>query len=49
MTFTFRVYYEDDSFIDYGKVRFKMIHAKDKYKALKVFKDKFGINPLYAV
>lgn len=52
MTFTFRVYYvyyEDDSFMNYGEVRFKTIRAKDKYKALKVFKDKFGINPLYAV
>ena len=26
MTFTFRVYYEDDSLLNYGKKRFKMVH-----------------------
>ena len=49
MTFTFRVYYEDDSLLNYGKKRSKMVRAKNKEQALDRFKEKFGINPLYAV
>ena len=49
MTFTFKVYYEDDSILNYGKKRFKMVRAMDKYHALVIFKEKYGINPLYAV
>ena len=49
MTFTFRVYYEDDSLLNYGKKQFKMVRARDKYQALVRFKEKYGINPLYAV
>ena len=49
MTFTFRVYYEDDSFQNHGKKRFKMVRARDKYQALVRFKEKYGITPLYAV
>ena len=49
MTFTFRVYYEDDSLLNYGKKQFKMVRARDKYHALVRFKEKYGINPLYAV
>ena len=49
MTFTFRVYYEDDSLRNYGKKRSKLVRAKDKEQALDRFREKFGINPLYAV
>ena len=49
MTFTFRVYYKDDSLWKYGNERFKMVRARDKYQALVRFKEKYGINPLYAV
>lgn len=49
MTFTFRVYYEDDSLHSYGKKRSKLVRAKNKEKALERFKEKFGIAPLYAV
>ena len=48
MTFTFRVYYEDDSLVNYGKERSKLIRAKNKEKALKRFKEKYDIIPLYA-
>ena len=48
MTFTFRVYYEDDSLRYYGKERSKLIRAKNKEQAMNRFKKKFGINPLYA-
>ena len=49
MTFTFRVYYEDDSLLNYGKKRSKLVRAKNKEQALERFKEKYGINPLYAV
>ena len=49
MTFTFRVYYEDDSLLNYGKERSKLVRAKSKEQAMNRFKEKFGINPLYAV
>ena len=49
MTFTFRVYYEDDGLYNYGKKRSKLVRAKNKEQALDRFKEKFGINPLYAV
>ena len=49
MTFTFRVYYEDDSMFSYGKKRSKLVRAKNKEKALKRFKEKYDIIPLYAV
>lgn len=49
MTFTFRVYYEDDSSFSYGKERSKLVRAKNKEQALDRFKEKFGISPLYAV
>ena len=49
MTFTFRVYYEDDSLMNYGKKRSKLVRAKNKEQALERFKEKFGIIPLYAV
>ena len=49
MTFTFRVYYEDDSLMNYGKKRSKLVRAKNKEQALDRFREKFGIIPLYAV
>ena len=49
MTFTFRVYYEDDSLYSYGKKRSKLVRAKNKELALDRFKEKYGIAPLYAV
>ena len=49
MTFTFRVYYEDDSLMNYGKKRSKLVRAKNKEQALDRFKEKYGIAPLYAV
>ena len=48
MTFTFKVYYEDDSIYNYGKVKNKLVRAKNKEQALDRFKEKFGIEPLYA-
>ena len=49
MTFTFRVYYEDDSLQNYGEERSKLVRAKNKEQATKRFKEKYGIDPLYAV
>ena len=49
MTFTFRVYYEDDCLHSYGKKRSKLVRAKSKEQAMERFREKFGINPLYAV
>lgn len=49
MTFTFRVFYEDDSRYNYGKERSKLVRAKNKEQALERFKKKYGIDPLYAV
>ena len=49
MTFTFRVYYEDDCLYSYGKKRSKLVRAKNKEQALERFKEKYGINPLCAV
>ena len=48
MTFTYRVYYEDDSLRNYGKKRSKLVRAKNKERALEKFKEKYGIIPLYA-
>ena len=49
MTFTFRVYYNDDSILNYLKERSKLVRAKNKEQAMERFKEKYGINPLYAV
>lgn len=49
MTFTFRVYYEDDSLHNYGKKRSKLVRAKSKEQALDRFRERYGITPLYAV
>ena len=49
MTFTFRVYYEDDSLLYYGKERSKLVRAKNEEQAMERFKEKYGIEPLDAV
>lgn len=49
MTFTFRVYYDDDSLMNYGKKRSKLVRVKNKERALDWFREKYGITPLYAV
>lgn len=49
MTFTFKVFYEDDCLHSYGKKKSKLIRAKNKEQALKRFQEKYGIKPLYAV
>jgi hypothetical protein len=49
MTFTFRVYYEDDSLLNYGKERSKLVRAKSREQAMERFKEKYVIDPLYAV
>ena len=48
MTFTFKVYYEDDSIHNYAEVRYKMVSAKNREQAMKRFKEKFGVEPIYA-
>ena len=49
MTFTFRVYYEDDSLHFYGKKCSKMVRAKNKEQAMELFLEKYGVKPMYAV
>ena len=34
MTFTFKVYYEDDSLLNYSKERSKLVRAKNKEQAM---------------
>lgn len=48
MMFTFKVFYEDDCLLSYGKKKSKLIRAKNKEQALKRFQEKYGIKPLYA-
>ena len=48
MTFTFKVQYEDDSIYNYGEVRYKLVRAKNREQAMKRFKEKFGVEPIYA-
>lgn len=48
MTFTYRVFYEDDSLWDYGKVKSKLVRARTAEKAMKKFHVKYGVEPLYA-
>lgn len=49
MTFQFKVYYEDDSLLNYGKERNKLVRAKNKEQAMERFREKYGIDPLYVV
>jgi hypothetical protein len=46
MTFTYRVFYEDDSLRNYGKIRSKLIRAKSREKAMQRFREKYGLEPL---
>lgn len=46
MTFTYRVFYEDDSVYSYGKIRSRLIRARSKEKAAQRFREKYGIEPL---
>lgn len=48
MTFTYRVFYEDDSLRSYGKVRSRLVRAKSPAKAMEKFREKYGVEPLYA-
>ena len=48
MTFTYRVFYEDDSLYSYGKIRSKLVRARSPKQAMERFKEKYGIEPLEA-
>ena len=48
MTFTYRVFYEDDSLYSYGKIRSKLVRARSPRQAMERFKEKYGIEPLEA-
>jgi hypothetical protein len=48
MTFTYRVFYEDDSLYRYGKIKSKLVRAKSPEKAMQRFREKYGIEPLEA-
>ena len=48
MTFTYRVYYRDDSMWNYGKLRCKLVHARSKQQAMDKFYQRFRIKPLRA-
>ena len=46
MTFTYRVYYEDDSLWFYGKIRSVLVRAKSPKQAMERFQKLYGIKPL---
>ena len=48
MTFTYRVFYEDDSLHSFGKIKSKLVRAKSPEQAMKRFYEKYGIKPLEA-
>ena len=48
MTFTFKVYYEDDSIYNYGELRYKLVRAKNREQAIRRFKEKFCVEPIYS-
>ena len=48
MTFTFKVYYVDDPIYSYLEERYKLVRAKNREQAMKRFKEKFGVEPIYA-
>lgn len=48
MTYTYRVFYEDDSRWNYGKILSKLVRAKSPKKAMDKFRQKYGVIPLYA-
>ena len=45
MTFTYRVYYEDDSIYSYGKIKSKLVRARSPEQAMERFRQKYGIEP----
>lgn len=49
MTFTYRVFYEDDSIRSYGKIKSRLVRARTADKAMDKFRKKYGVEPLYAV
>lgn len=48
MRFTYRVYYEDDSWRSYGRILCKLVHARSKQQAMDKFYQRFRIKPLRA-
>lgn len=48
MTFTYRVFYEDDSVYSYGKIRSRLVRARSWEKAMQRFREKYGIEPMEA-
>ena len=46
MTFRYRVFYEDDSFYSYGKIRSRLIRARSPKQARVRFRERYGIEPL---
>lgn len=48
MTFTYRVFYEDDSFYNYGKIKSKLVRARTPEQAMQRFREKYGIEPMEA-
>lgn len=46
MTFTYRVFYEDDSWYSFGKIKSKLVRARSPEKAMQRFREKYGIEPL---
>ena len=46
MTFTYRVFYEDDSIYSYGKRKSKLVRAKSPEQAMERFRKKYGIEPM---
>lgn len=46
MTFTYRVFYEDDSVFSYGKMRSRLVRARNAKKAMEKFEKKYGIKPV---
>lgn len=48
MTFTYCVYFEDDSVFCYGKIRRRLVRARTPEKAMEKFWKKYGVKPLYA-
>lgn len=46
MTFTYRVFYEDDSRWNYGKILSRLIRAGSPKKAMAKFQQIYGIMPL---
>ena len=46
MTFTYRVFYEDDSIWNYGKTRSKLVRARSPKKAMEKFEREYGLKPI---